>query len=65
MTAQELHTRLGRILDDGFIRPTDEVFLGGNLAPVQVTGLEAPGVQIKLDSLASVSGCLMFGRVVP
>lgn len=69
MTALELHTRLGRMIDEGHISENDEVIWSGTVGKreikLPVTGLEAGSKEIPLHKVDVKSGNLVFGRVTP
>jgi len=69
MTAQDLHTRLGRMIEDGNISGDEEVVWSGVVSgkeiKLPVTGLEAGTKEFQFHKIDARSGCLQFGRVVP
>ena len=69
MTAQDLHTRLGRMIEDGNIHADDEVVWSGVVVgheiKLPVTGLEAGSKEIPFHKVDAKSGALVFGMLVP
>jgi len=66
MTVEDLHTRLGRLLEEKLVRPEQLVFIEsqdtdqiGDKFTLQITGIEVP-VRAKAKNFLG-RGCLFFG----
>jgi hypothetical protein len=69
MTAIALQVRLARMLEEGHIKETDEVYwagiVGGREIKLPVTGMEAGSQEFPFHTIEARTGTMAFGKVVP